>query len=724
MDEQLELFKRNTLAVFGVELKGETIEECREELKKAQGERADMPHETRASQADGRPKTFNEEERTVETVVASELPVIRFDWWEGEYYNETLAMEGVDLSGAKNGIPLLNSHNRWDAMKDVLGTTSDLHVEGDKLVGTRRFSTTAEKAFTLAREGHLRGQSVGYRVEKSTWLKPGEKATIFGREFENKDKNLRLRVATKWSPVEDSIVIMPADHTTGMRSAEGAQPTEHTEDNNSIDNRKNDAGDGTSGIAATENTQTKEQTKMAEENKTLAPSQQPAATTAAPVADNGEEKRAATAAERSRQKEIRDMCARFQIGDELCDKLLDDGTDVNEARKAVMDELDKRSKKNEVPPAGQHVTGQRDYIDQVIDPLADAMCVRGGVTIPEDKLHKDHKQFTAMSIRDICLNLLLQRGESPNIMRLTTGEVFNRAIATGDLPVLLKSTAQRSLMAGWEYQDETYEQWTGTGGTNDLREKTVAHGLANFQLKEVREGQDYEYADMSEESLSFRVAKYGRMIAFTEEASINDDLDQITIYPEEMGRACRALEAELAYNYLINNPDGPDGTALFSSTHKNLASAGAKPTEASIDAALLAMSVQKDASGKLIRVVPRVGVFPAAWKSTVDKLLNTEFWNDANAAATQKNTAYRVLGKLVFEPRLDAAFEGSNLPWFIIGQENKGVCIVHLRGYEKPQMTTEKSFNIDGFRAKIRHFCGSYVASHQALYKNPGTTIS
>ena len=721
MDEQLELFKRNTLAVFGIELKGGTLDECREELKKAKGEGA-AAQQSRSAEME-KPKTFNVEDRTVEVAVASELPVIRFDWDGWEYYNETLAMDGVDLSGAKQGIPLLNSHFRYDAMRDILGTTSDLRVEGDKLVGVRHFSATAEKAFTLAREGHLRGQSVGYRVSKSTWLKPGEKATIFGREFENTDKHLRLRVATKWAPVEDSIVVFPADHTTGMRSEDGALPPEPENiESNDTSNKNNDAGDGTSGIAANK-TQTKEQTNMENENKQTPLNQQPAATTAAPVADNEEAKRAATAAERARSREIREMCAKFGIADEMREKLLDDGATVEEARKAVMDELEKRSAANQTPPAGQHVTGQRDYIDQVLEPLTDAMCVRGGVNIPEDKRHKDYRQFTVSSVRDICLNILLQRGESPDIMRRAPGEIFTRAIATGDLPILLKSTAERSLMAGWEYQDETYGAWTGSGSTNDLREKTVARGLANFQLKEVKEGQDYEYADMSEESLSYRVAKFGRMIAFTEEASINDNLDQITIYPEEMGRACRALEAELAYNFLINNPNGPDGTAIFSSAHKNLAASGSKPTEDSVNAALLAMSVQKDASGKLIRVMPRAGVFPAAFKATVDKLLNTEFWNDSNAAATQKNTAYRILPKLVFEPRLDAAFEGQNLPWFIIGQENKGVVIVHLRGYETPQMKTEQSFNIDGFRAKIRHFCGAYAASHQALYKNPGASL-
>ena len=132
---------------------------------------------------------------------------------------------------------------------------------------------------------------------------------------------------------------------------------------------------------------------------------------------------------------------------------------------------------------------------------------------------------------------------------------------------------------------------------------------------------------------------------------------------------------------------------------------------------------EQDAAGHLIRVMPRVGVFPSAWRATVDKLLESPNWDDSNAASTRKNTAFRVLSNLVFEPRLDAAFEGQNLPWFIIGPANKGVCIVHLRGYETPQMTTEKSFNIDGFRAKIRHFCGAYAGSHQALYKNPGAAL-
>lgn len=714
---QLQLFKDNSLSVFGVELKGATLEDCRKELQEAIKGRSDIRADgvdTRKSDGIKAPSTFDEESRTVETVVASETPVIRFDWTEWEYYNETLPMDAVDLKRASNGIPLLNSHDHWDAMKSILGTTSDLRVEGDKLVGVRHFSTTAEKAFTLAKEGHLRGQSVGYRVSQSKWLKPGESAKLFGREFKNEDKNLRLRVATKWEPVEDSIVIFPADTTTGMRSADGAGNTFAS----------NDAGDGTSGVAANkqEPQQRKEQNMPEEDiNKNTPPA---ATATGAPDAATVEEgKKAATVAERARNREITDMCKRFDISDEIRDKLIDGGSTVDEARKAVMDEIEKRSKQNNPPPAG-HVTQQRDYIDQVLEPLTDALCVRGEVNIPKDKLHKDHTRFLSASMRDICLEILAQRGESIDRLTARPDEIFSRAIATGDLPILLKNTANRSLMAGWDYQDETYDQWCGTASTGDLREQTVARGLMNFKLDEVKEGQDYTYADMSEESLSYRIAKYGKMIAFTEEAFINDDLSQLTEYPQEMGRASRALEAELAYNYLINNPNFADGTALFHASHGNLAGSGAKPTEASVSAALLAMSIQKDSNGKLIRVVPQVGVFPATWRATAETLFGTPVWDDGNAAATRKNIVANVLGKRVYEPRLDDAFSGSNLPWFLIGPAAKGVRIVHLRGYETPTLTTEKSFNIDGFRAKIRHFCGSYVASYQALYKNPGTTAA
>ena len=170
--KQLEQFIENTRAMFGIELQAQTIEEAKRELEK---HRASIEEAQKKRIAVSPPSTINEEARSVDCVIATENPVLRLNWNTWEYEQEILLMDGCRMDELKDGIPLINSHRAYDGVNAVFGTTTNIRIEGDKLVGTRVFSSIpeADKVFRMIKEGHLKKQSIGYSIAKSVKVAPG-----------------------------------------------------------------------------------------------------------------------------------------------------------------------------------------------------------------------------------------------------------------------------------------------------------------------------------------------------------------------------------------------------------------------------------------------------------------------------------------------------------------------------------------------------------------------
>ena len=114
-------------------------------------------------QADARPKTFDEGERTIEATICTDTPVPRMD--ERGPYFEVLDMDGVDLD-AMRGVSVLDSH-RHAGVADVLGTIDSAWRENNSIVAKIRLSARADQGLIEdVKSGVLRHLSVGYSVEQ------------------------------------------------------------------------------------------------------------------------------------------------------------------------------------------------------------------------------------------------------------------------------------------------------------------------------------------------------------------------------------------------------------------------------------------------------------------------------------------------------------------------------------------------------------------------------
>lgn len=221
--------------------------------------------------------TFDEvEDRTYEFPFSSEYPVARY------FGNEILSHDGkaADLSRLNDGAPLLFNHNP----DRVIGVVERAYIDGTKRRGYARvrFSRNAfaQEILSDVKDGVLRNVSFGYSIDKM------------------EERGSGNFVATAWSPYEVSVVSVPADPGVGIgRSFETEQAA------------------------------------------SAAPTPDPIPAMETTTPDLAVVRAEAAEAERSRIAGINALCNKHDMAD-LGRQLIESGRSIDDARAAVLDNLD------------------------------------------------------------------------------------------------------------------------------------------------------------------------------------------------------------------------------------------------------------------------------------------------------------------------------------------------------------------------------------------------
>ncbi len=147
--------------------------------------------------------TINREARTVEAIVSTGAETPRAG------YAERLDLRGADLSRLI-GAPVLDAH-RAASTRDQLGVVEAAELRPEGIWVRMRFRSDAAAVAVLndIGEGTLRGLSIGYSVAE--WKDEREGAK-------------RVRTAIRWTPIEVSIVPVPADVGAHFRNGESTMP--------------------------------------------------------------------------------------------------------------------------------------------------------------------------------------------------------------------------------------------------------------------------------------------------------------------------------------------------------------------------------------------------------------------------------------------------------------------------------------------------------------------
>ncbi|WNG25815.1 hypothetical protein F0U62_18680 [Cystobacter fuscus] len=611
--------------------------------------------DTRKATATFVPSSIDEETRTVDIVWATETPVLRRSW-DGTY-REVLSLNPshVRMTRFQSGrAPLLVQHNSWDpaAHVGVIETAKVEHAQGHARVRFLKDDADADKAWNKVRQGVLVSISVGYQIFKI-------------ERTEGTDK-IPLVKAIDWEPYEASLVSMPADHASHVRS----QETRHMDPINS------------------NNAQTPEQ---------------------------------ARAEERERVTTITTLAQRHGLA-ELGARLVNDGVKLDAAREAILNALAARSDNDgtsQVPSgAVERVTsgGQRGAMDDFRSAASDALNLRAGISM-KGKPHPAAQDLRRTSAVELARMALSRSGTRHG--NLSAGEVVKRAMSTSDFPAILADSVSKAIRSGYELAAETHTAWVRTETVVDFRENLRPLLGSAPDLEKVGELAEYTHGSMTEDAASYKVEKFGRIISLSWELLVNDNLGAFLKVKPGMGQAARRGEADAVYAILTSasgaGPTLSDGQPLFSAAHNNVTTA-ATMNAAGLALARLAMRRQKALGGGQLSLVPRFLIVPPELETDAEILLASA---TRHTTSTTESDRPEWMGRLtlVVENRLPAA-NG----FYLAASSDQIDTVVMGRldeNEEGPVIEEEREFNRDAWRAKIRHVYGAKALDFRGLVRVP-----
>ena len=666
------------------------------------------------------PNSADTDSRTVEVVWSAGARVRRSTLF-GEPYDEELSLDPthVRLDRLNAGAPFLKVHE-IDTLDAVIGSVvpGSARVENGRGIAQVRISERAdvEPIWRDIQAGHIRAVSIGYQVHRFEVSKP-----VAARE---------LWRAVDWTPFEVSAVPVGADPAAGFRAQSPLHDCVlHRRDVPPIQtgvipmtDKPNapaaEATDQPSGNVATEDTiMTEPKTPVAEPKvaavETRAqPKPQKADTAAAPDAEAVATRARET--ERDRVSTIYDLAGRLNLERSFAEDLVKRGTDIGESRRLILDQVASKSEETRTFSQVSIPLGGRDEAITRRDAVANALLHRYSPTL--FTLEDAARQYRGMTLMELARESLGNAGV--NTRGLSRDEVATRALhSTSDFPEILSAVTNKTLRQAYDAYPRTFMLFCRQVLATDFKAMHRVQLGEAPQLLEVSESGEFKRGTLGESKESYKVKTYGRVVAITRQTLINDDLDAFTRIPAMYGNSIAQLESDVVWGIITANPAMADGNALFHTTHKNLAGAGAALDVTSVGAARAAMAKQTGLDKKtVLNVRPAFLIVPASLELKAEQLVAQNLVPAATSSVVPQSI--RTLAP-ISEPRLDAASETA---WYLAASPNQIDTIeyAYLEGQQGAYIETRNGFDVDGVEIKCRLDFGAKAIDWRGLYKNPG----
>jgi hypothetical protein len=217
---------------------------------------------------------------------------------------------------------------------------------------------------------------------------------------------------------------------------------------------------------------------------------------------------------------------------------------------------------------------------------------------------------------------------------------------------------------------------------------------------------------MTEAQEAYKVAKYGKVIPYTWEMIVNDDLSAFSRIPQAAANGAVQKQSDLVYSILTSNANMADNNALFSVAHGNLAGTATGITAAGLSTAMAAMRVQKDMANNFLNVQPRFLICGPAKEQEALQLLNGTYMPTAKETAV---TPWMRSLVVIVEPRL------TGNQWYLAA-DPAAIDTIEYSFLDGEAFFTESEmdFNTDTYKVKARTVFGTKAIDWRGLYKNAG----
>ena len=678
------------------------------------------------------PNSYNKENRTVDVVFATEAPVFR-NGWDGPF-NEVLSLKenNVRLERAlKRGLPLLNNHDKYSGVGAVIGRAESIRFEGKKLTASIRFSQREDvrEIEQDVADGILTDISFGYRVYKY-------------EETTGADGEVPTRTATDWEPMEVSFVTIPADYNAGVRSDNGEQyEVEITRKNEEPnikmteaekkalrDAERQRAADITKAVAEAGLSADFARGLIDNENMTVESVRGVITAEKERLQNDPTKAREEGAkAERQRSADIAKAVKAAGLSDEFARGLVENGTAIDAARTAIIEELGKNDPFEGTRSGVKVGTDNKEEMRREATEAALVTRVMPDLAKPEKGAYsadvvREANNYRHMTLLDLAKDALVRSGV--NIVGMDPMQIVGRAFtsSTSDFPVLLEGTNRRVLLSNYNAVADTWRKFCSTGSLSDFREAKRLRMGTFSDLQSVNENGEFKNknitdADYEKVSLSTK----GNIINVSRQMIINDDLAGFTRLSGMLGRAAaRSIENDVYAVLALNSGLGPvlvDGKTLFHADHGNIATDAGAPTVTRFDAMRVQMGQQMDKDeNDYLDIRPSLWLGPMNLASTVRILNGSQYDPDATNKLQRPNVVNGLLSDVIDTPRLS----GNAYYMFANPSEEPTLEVSFLNGVQTPFMESQNGFEVDGVKWKIRLDYGVGAVGFRGAIRNAG----
>jgi hypothetical protein len=614
----------------------------------------------------------------------------------------------IDLAGMQfaQQIPLMNSHFNDPSCK--LGEVV-ARVEDNQLLVEGVITSQSEEAKQIIADGKLSKWqlSIGARILAQKFVDEGEKVTVNGIEFKGP-----IYVVSKSLLREVSVVAIGADKGASMEITASLDMSELqvTSPTNEGETKMN--GNKENAVNAATKTGKVEPVGRIDASQPVAGND-----VNAKMLQETVEKASADAikAERQRVADIQEICAGECSDIEA--QAIKEGWDVNKTRNEVL----KHIRANR-PKTGPNINTGVQAVGK--DEIECALCMRLGIS--GDVLLKAYKENTVEAAENIC-DISLKEVIHEAI-KLSGASVHSRvgmndddiraAFSTVTLPGILSTVANKVMMKSYEAVNPAAYRLCSTGSLTDFKPSNRYRLTDMGNLEPIAPDGEIKEGGLTEEHAVNQLDTYGKKFCLTRKMIIDDDLDAFAKIPAMMGQRAAKLVDKLFFERLISNPTQEDGSALFSTAHRNIISTDGAFGKESLQKAIEMFENQVDADGQPIATSASRLLVPSALKFAAKELLHSALMI-ATGSSNAKMPAYNVMSdenlEIVSSPYLKNA-----LDWYLFGNPSEidTFEIGFLKGKRTPTIQQgDTDFNTLGMWFRIYFDIGVREQDYRGVLK-------
>jgi phage major head subunit gpT-like protein len=633
------------------------------------------------------PETYNEEDRTVEVVFSTGADVQQYG------YVERLNMDAgaIDMKRLNSGnAPLLNAHGA-KSLRDQIGVIIRAWIDNGVGRALVRFSRRDDVAPILqdVQDGIIRNVSVGYIVHRY--------------DKQEREGQKPLYIAQKWEPMEISLVPVPADPSAKVRSADdGNEPCAEDESNRAV-------------------AQTEER-EMPEKNiggSTVADQQ---------TVDTRAIQAEAAKAERQRCKDIRDGVRALDLSEDIADKMIEEGIDIDAARRRMIDLKAQESASQRIAPQAATVTamGATSGDDPAFKraAMAEAISVRAVQGRHKVEPSEAAREYMNFRLSDVAAHVLEANGER-NLKRMSRSAIIESVLqrsahTTSDFANIVLDAQNKILVKEYEIAPPTYRRISDRVDFTDFKPANLIR-LGDFpELLPVGENGEVKSGAMKDSKETAQLETYGRDITLSRKLLINDDMAAFNRLPIKIAQRALVRENNLVFAILSESSGiGPvmaDGKRLFSTGHGNISSSDTELDLTTLADGRSSMRKQrgdsddKRSSGLPLNINARFILAGPELELTAKQLV-------ATVTATKAADYNPYAGEM--EVLIDAEIDGKI--WYLFADPMMSAVLVHgfLDGNESPRLAIKDS-NVDGLTMRVLHDFAAAAVDYRGAYHGTG----